>query len=948
MSEDRKKLSIEIGADPSSAVDGFGKVAQSAKTMKTSLDATLASSGKTIEGLGASATKSADGLSRAERSMVQSIQRTTAAFSAGSKSSSEYYNALATQRGIDPAVLAPYLAALDKVAPKQKAVSDAVAATVPVMQKYEQSAKATAAALRQVPAQFTDIVVGLQGGQNPLTVLLQQGGQLKDVFGGVGNAARAMGGYILGLVSPLSVAAVTAGTLGYAFYAGRKEAEEFNKSLILTGNFAGTTSGALANMADNLDNLSGVTKGSAAEALAALAATGQIGAAQLERFAGVALAAEREVGTAVKDTAAQFIALGKDPVAASTKLNESMHYLTMEVYSQIKALDDQGKSAAAAALAQQAYADALDSRTKSLAENLGILEKTWRGVSTAAREAWDWMLNVGREDTTEQQIKKLEQRLSNAAALADKARARGQIIPVSPAESADKVALENLRETARLKERAAQATAQEARDVETRVKFDKLSSGGADKASKMKKELLALENEYGDAVKRGIVTQKEYDSKQAEIRNKYADKGAVTKSGELDKARAAFDVEKIQQAMEAQTNAYANGEKRLEAARSAGLLSDAEYYSAKQAYIESNTIAQVIALDAEIAREKQRKAIGNTATERALSEIDRDKKVLELTGKRTKILADAGTASDVLASQETASAKKIADGYNEATFAAQNYLDTVQRGYARELAGAGRGDQFRSRAAGRAQIEDRFESQRNAALSQFRTSGGNSDDKQRYDRRLAELKEFQQKELEAYDQGIAKKIASDANWENGATRAMENYVDASTNAAEQTSEVFANAFKGVEDALVSFTQTGKLSFTDMADSIVNDITRIIIKQQLANLLTKSTGGSDSDGVGSFIASLLGSAPGKAVGGPVSAGGLYQVNERGPELLSVAGKDYLMMGGQGGSVTPNGGSASGGVNVINNFTINGPTDRRSQEQIAAQVGMATQRAMARNS
>lgn len=52
-------------------------------------------------------------------------------------------------------------------------------------------------------------------------------------------------------------------------------------------------------------------------------------------------------------------------------------------------------------------------------------------------------------------------------------------------------------------------------------------------------------------------------------------------------------------------------------------------------------------------------------------------------------------------------------------------------------------------------------------------------------------------------------------------------------------------------------------------------------------------------------------PGRADGGPVSRGGLYQVNERGPELLSIGDKSYLMMGGQGGHITPNGGASPGG-------------------------------------
>ena len=70
------------------------------------------------------------------------------------------------------------------------------------------------AALRQVPAQLQDIVVSLQGGQKPLTGFLQQGSQLASSFGSVGTAAKAVGGYLLGLINPftLAAAAATAGS----------------------------------------------------------------------------------------------------------------------------------------------------------------------------------------------------------------------------------------------------------------------------------------------------------------------------------------------------------------------------------------------------------------------------------------------------------------------------------------------------------------------------------------------------------------------------------------------------------------------------------------------------------------------------------------------------------------------------------------------------------------
>lgn len=51
---------------------------------------------------------------------------------------------------------------------------------------------------RQIPMQLTDIVVGLSTGQLPMYVLLQQGGQLKDMFGGIGNAVKEVSKYLLG------------------------------------------------------------------------------------------------------------------------------------------------------------------------------------------------------------------------------------------------------------------------------------------------------------------------------------------------------------------------------------------------------------------------------------------------------------------------------------------------------------------------------------------------------------------------------------------------------------------------------------------------------------------------------------------------------------------------------------------------------------------------------
>lgn len=257
------------------------------------------------------------------------------------------------------------------------------------------SAKQTAAALRGVPAQFTDIITSLQGGQAPLTVFLQQGGQLKDMFGGAGAAAKALGGYVVGLVNPFTVAAAAGVALALAYKQGSAEADAYAKSIALTGNAAGVTTAQLGGMAARVSDVVG-TQAKAADVLAQLVGTGNVAKQALEQQAATAIRLERNVGIAVKDTVKEFAELGKEPVEAAKRLNERYNFLTAAVYEQIKALNDQGKTQEAAALSQASYEKAMSTVADTLEGKLGYLERAWRGVGDGAAWAWDKMLNVGR------------------------------------------------------------------------------------------------------------------------------------------------------------------------------------------------------------------------------------------------------------------------------------------------------------------------------------------------------------------------------------------------------------------------------------------------------------------------------------------------------------------------------------------------------------------------
>jgi len=93
----------------------------------------------------------------------------------------------------------------------------------------------------QLTYQTTDLITQIASGQNAMIALLQQGGQLKDSMGGLGNMFRMLAGFITPMNAALGASVVAVGALGYAFYKGEQQASQFRDSMILTNQFAGIT-----------------------------------------------------------------------------------------------------------------------------------------------------------------------------------------------------------------------------------------------------------------------------------------------------------------------------------------------------------------------------------------------------------------------------------------------------------------------------------------------------------------------------------------------------------------------------------------------------------------------------------------------------------------------------------------------------------------------------------
>ncbi|HVR54028.1 MAG TPA: phage tail length tape measure family protein, partial [Pseudorhodoferax sp.] len=397
------------------------------------------------------------------------------------KSRADLLEMQATQMGLS-AQAAPYIA--------QLRASERGIAGIGV------SAGQTAAALRQLPAQFSDIVVSLQSGQAPLTVFLQQGSQIKDSFGGAGEAAKALGGYVVGLVNPLTIAATGVIALTGAYYLGSQEVDTYRKAIVLSGNAAGVTVGQMQEMARSIGDVTG-SQAAASQALAAFATEGRVGADNLREFTQVAVEFARVTGQSVQDIAKQFGELRGAPLDATVKLNESMNFLTESTYRQIKALDEQGKTIEAANLAQKTYADTLNSRKDEIVRNLGDIEKIWRSIKREAGFAWDAMLNIGRPEQLEDRLAKAKKALDDYVNTQPGKRTTATVSAVAQFGGVEGIKREiaGLNELIETQRKSAEMEKERTRNTNALIQWDKEGDAFKTKAAKRDEEILRAQVE---------------------------------------------------------------------------------------------------------------------------------------------------------------------------------------------------------------------------------------------------------------------------------------------------------------------------------------------------------------------------------------------------------------------------------------------------------------------
>ncbi|QED92848.1 phage tail length tape measure family protein [Eikenella exigua] len=406
---------VTIGAE----VSGLKSGVEEAKVSLRSLADTAEKAGRRgADGLGAVGVGAADAAKEVERankrrersytSLENAIKRDIAAMQAGGKASRAYYETLAGQRGLDKARLTPLLHDLERA-------RELHLANIAAARRHRQMVGNITLgqynnALRQVPAQFTDVVTQLAGGQNPLLIALQQGGQLRDSFGGFGTMFRGLAASVsVGKLAVLGFGGAVAG-LTYAMRAGSEEGREYQKAVIFSGDSAGLTAGQLADLALAVGKVSG-RYSEARAAVVQFVTGGRVAADDFAQFTQSVVLQSQATGKSVEDLAAKYVEIANDPLKAVLQLSRTYQSMTADVYAQVKALQDQGREQDAIRLVQGKYATESEDMSRRVVQNLGAIEKAWLGIKNAASGAWEEMKSIGREKSLQEQIDVVNQRI---------------------------------------------------------------------------------------------------------------------------------------------------------------------------------------------------------------------------------------------------------------------------------------------------------------------------------------------------------------------------------------------------------------------------------------------------------------------------------------------------------------------------------------------------------
>lgn len=713
------------------------------------------------------------------------------------------------------------------------------------------SAGQTAQAMRQLPAQFTDIFTSLQGGMPFFTVLVQQGGQIKDSFGGVEPALKGISSALLGMVNPYTVAAAAVGLVVYAWYDAEQQAQAYTKALVLSRNEAAATTLTLVTMAQKTSDALQVAAGVGAEAAQAVGSNGKIAAQNLQDVANAAVAMKEISGQALDETIAMYAKLAEDPVKGMQKLNEQVNFMTLELYEQVKALQEQGRNQDAVTVITRAAADETVMALARVRASQNPVIRGFKDLWVEATKAWSAMqVNVGLGPAAAQMQQLVAENQRELEKLNNLANGTQRGLPLArnpialaAMEKSIKDRSEKIKALAAdlIKERKdAEVKAARAASTDFISEMDSIIETQASKEEKKRQEVERVNGEAAAARRKaqasGLIAEAEAIERRraaavAAIEKKYREKAATgTGAASRSAGLRGFKDDLVEE--QAQITASTQ---MLRAQYSAREITASEYYSRMRELLQQGNDAQSRSLQRQIEFLQKQGVSGKDA-------INVNRQIGELEARLAKLRIEGAAAVEVLAKEEQSAAKARENAVKAYASALDASNEALRRQLTTQAQRVGMGDrEYEIQQRINEAIADEAEKLRELSLQR------NADqiDQITFEEERALLHAKTLDRLQIIKSGYDELQQAEGSWLAGATAAWANYQQEAGNAARQMGDVVGSAIGGFEDAWVKFTTTGKLSFSDLTKSVLADLARIGARQAamgIVNMFASAWGG----------------------------------------------------------------------------------------------------------
>ena len=791
----------------------------------------------------------------------------------------------------------------------------------------EISAGQTANAMRMLPAQFTDVVTQLAGGQNPLLILIQQGGQVKDMFGGIVPALRAVATLFTPIATAVGILAVGFGGLAYAMFQGASEFSALNKAMLLTGGATGLAAGSFDAMAKRIQSTVGDTIGGTRELLGLVNSSAAFSIASIEQAATAMGRVQKLSGQSAEEVAKDFASMTRGVASWAAEHNRQYNYLSVAQFKYIMDLERNNRADEASRVNIEYLNNALKDRTVQL----GYLDTALKTTAGWWSAFWLAANNVGKPDTEEDKLATLRQRLENINGLREGMARRGQTVPVE----GPNIAL-------------------------------------------LKQQIAELETSIGSATSAREKISKEAEATRTQIADMLGGKGFAEAAASQGLAN-----QLLKNASQERINIMEQELAQLAVKHKSGLMDDTDYENERLGIrtriLGENAalLSREMALEAKRGTKDTADAIAQktklAAMKGQLDVLQSQKKVSEIEATATPNdgLAERIKALNVQLAQlgfQNGHIKEFGDSISSANLAGAQFEVTLGKWknaspeLKEQILAVAKAVDVQANSLKMSQTGLDFEKQ--TRMIRANTSAlGEGAVQQKITAALQDLENRGIKQgSELYEvlaasrrSAIKEAAAAQGSFGLGIKNGMNEYLATIEDRAGAAKTALVNAFKGAEDALVNFVMTGKFNFKDFASSIIKDLIRIMIQQSimkplmggLGSLFSGLGGGADTAmagtaSIGTFAANggafsngVKMFAQGGVVNGPTTfpmANGTGLMGEAGPEAImplkrTASGALGIMSQGGGGQVN----------NVTVNVSVSGGDETTANSQTGAALG-----------